>query len=277
MRKMLVVVLLVFLARPAQALELKNLRAAYGVLSAPRESSKFLPGDMLTLVYEIEELKINPKTGVATIHQSMEITDAKKKVVYSHNPRVPMDVPLFGATQMPGLSTAIMTTDQPAGTYNLKITVEDKLAKVSKSLEYEFELLKPAFGIVQAFTPAVAFQNQDFMVNFAVTGMLRDKKERLPDVEVSMRLLDKDGKSLVPAPIKNNIRDLHVEGSPTYDLTRVSVVQVSLPLVLTQKGAYTIALAANDKIAGKTVTLNLPLTVVDPLPYLKKAPVRPAE
>jgi hypothetical protein len=277
MRKVLALALLTALAAPAPApaLELKNARAAYGLLSAPRESSKFLPGDIITLIYDIEDLKVNPKTGVAQVQQTLEILDVDGKVIFGQKPR-PIEVPLFGATQMPGIVQALMTTDQNPGKYKLKVTVEDKVAKESKKLEYKFELAKPAFGIVQPFTPAVAFLNQDFVVTFAVTGMKRDPKTRLPDVDISTKLLGKNGKPLVETPIKNNIQDLHVEGTE-FDLTMMTVVPVSLHLVLSQKGHFTIDIEATDRLTKKKVVMQLPLTVIDPSPFLSKVGAASAE
>jgi hypothetical protein len=276
MRKVLALALLAALAAPAQALELKNERASYGLLSIPKESSKFLPGDIIYLVFDIEDLKVNEKDGVAEVQQILQIADGDGKVIFGQKPQ-PIKVPLFGATRMPGVVQALMTTDQKPGKYTLKVSVEDKLAKVTKKIAYDFELLKPAFGIVQPFTPSVGFLNQDFIVNFAVTGMLKDKKTRRPDVEISMRLLAKNGKPLVPQPVKNNILDWDVEGTD-YDLTKLTVVPVTLPLVLAQKGSFIVEIQATDQVAKKTVAIRLPLTVLDPTPQLNsKAAARSAD
>jgi hypothetical protein len=272
MRKapVLALALLPLLAAPASALQLKNVRAAYGLLSAPRADNKFLPGDVLTLAYDIEDLTLDPKTGVATIHQAMKIVDKDDKVIFGQDPKEPMDVPLFGSTRMPALVSAVMTFGQPAGKYKVKVTVTDRKAKVSKSLEYDFELLKEAFGIVQPLTPAVAFVGQDFVVSFAVVGMKRDK-EKLPDVQVQMKLLNESGKPLVPTPVTNNMREFHNESVPEFNLHKVKLFPWNLTLPLTQKGTFTIEIQAIDRLAKETATLRLPLTVVDPTPNLKTA------
>jgi len=273
MRKVVALAALAALAAPAHALELKNIRSAYGVLSAPRESRKFLPGDIVTVVFDIEGLKVNEKDGVADLNQVIEIYGEDK---FIRGNRQAIKVPLFGATTMPGVVQAFMTADNKPGMYKLKVAVEDKIAKATKKLEFDFELLKPAFGIVQPFTPAVAFRDQDFVINFAVTGMKRDKQSKLPDVQVVMRLLRKNGKPLVQTPVKNNIVEWHVEGT-NYDLTKIPVAPVSLPLVLSQKGEFLIEIVATDQLAKKTDSMRLPLTVLDPSPYLSKTEVRPAK
>jgi hypothetical protein len=262
--------LLAVLACPANALELKNARAAYGFLSSPRADDKYLPGDMLTYVYEIDDIQADPKTGIAYLQQTLQILDDKNKEVFKQVP-MEMEIPLFGAKRMPSFVRAIMTFDQKPGKYVLKVTVTDKKAKETKGLTYDFQLLKEGFGIVQPFTPAVGFiDQQDFVINFSVTGMERDKKTKMPNVELSVRLLDKAGKPLVPEPVTSNVRDYHVKNA--FDITQMRIIPTTLPLVLSQKGSFTIEVKATDRLAkNRTVTLLLPLTVVDATPYLKQA------
>jgi hypothetical protein len=266
--------LLAALARPAGALELKNARAAYGFLSSPRADNKYLPGDRLNFVFEIAGLKTDLKTGVAKVQQTMEVRQGTK-VVFKQDP-MEMEVPLFGATRMPSFVQVVMTRDQKPGAYTLRVSVTDKLAKATKSLDYDFRLLKEGFGLVQPFTPSVAFVNQDFFtVRYSVVGMSRDKKTKMPDVEIKMRVLDKSGEPLVPTPVTNNVKDLHID--QVFDITKMSVIPIELPLVLNRAGTFTIEVKATDRLAKETVTMRLPLTVVDPSPYLEQAKVRPAE
>jgi hypothetical protein len=278
MRKVSVLVLglAAVLACPADALELKNARAAYDLLGAPKKDNKFVPGDVLTYIYEIADLKVDEKTGVAQVQQLLEILkDGKKEgkgeLVYKNGP-LELKVPLFGAHRMPGFGIVAMTTEQEPGKYRLRITITDKLEKdkdkATKVLTYDFELLKKQFAIVQPATPAVAFLNQNFVVNFSVAGMAPDpkSKSKLPDVEVSLRLL-KAGKPTVPLAVVNNVRDLH--NPPAFDIAKMPSIPMSLPIVLSRPGTFTIEIEATDRIAKQTKTLRLPLTVVDPSQYLK--------
>jgi hypothetical protein len=262
---------------PATALELKNGRAAYSFLSVPRADNKFLPGDLLIYCYDIDDLTVDEKTGVAVVEQSFEVLDKSQKIVFKQDP-VDTEVPLFGARHMPSYVRLVMTADQPPGRYTLRLRVTDKKARdksrASQMLTYDFDLLKPGFGIVQPFTPAVAFQHQDFVVSFAVTGMKRDDK-KLPDVELSLRLLDRaTGQPLVAEPVVSKLRDLHHEQA--FDLTRMPVVPLSLPLVLSRPGEFLIEVKAVDRLAGKQeAVLRLPLIVVNPAPYLNRLSAGP--
>jgi hypothetical protein len=261
--------LVAVLACPADALELKNGRAAYDPLGVPKQDNKFLPGDFFYYFYEVEDLHVDTKTGVARVVQTMELLDEKDKIVYSPPPG-DMVVPLFGAHRM--LSNVITVTGaQPPGKYTLRVTVKDKLVKDktkgTKVLTYKFEVLKKQFGIVQPFDPSVAFMNMSLPVRFAVTGMARDPKTKLPDVEVSMYLLDKDKKPTVLKAVVNNVRDLH--DPHAFDITKMPAIPVALELNLSRAGTFFIEIEATDRLAKKTQRLRLPLTVVDPSKYLK--------
>src|SRR5262245_13303520 len=197
--------LLAVLAPGAAAVELKSPRACNGLFGATRANAKYLPGDVLILAFEIEDLKTDPKTGVANYQQAMEITDAGGTSIFAQKPAV-VEVPLFGGKRLSTFVQAIMTLDQKPGKYKVKVTVTDTGAKETKELTYDFELLKMAFGIVQPLTPAVGFIGQDFAVHFAFVGFDRDPK-KMPDIEVATRLLDETGKPVIQTPISINVKD----------------------------------------------------------------------
>src|SRR5437879_2024847 len=67
---------------PAQSV--KNVRMTYGPVGATRVGAtrtddKFLPEELLLLAYDIEGLKMDPKTGVASWEGAWEILDARGK------------------------------------------------------------------------------------------------------------------------------------------------------------------------------------------------------
>jgi hypothetical protein len=268
MRKepVLALALLAALAGPAGALELKNVRAANGPLGSTRPNAKYLPGDILILAFDVEDLKVDDKTGVATYEEELLVNDSKGELIFRERPKE-TKVPLFGARRLPLWLQLIITLDQKPGQYKMKVTVTDKLAKAKKEFEHDFEILKPAFGIVQPFTPAMGFIGQDFAVSFSVVGMARDKT-KMPDVQIATQLFDDKGEPVVATPVTNNLRDLHVEGA--FDITKMNVIPVVLPWVLNRKGDFTIEIQAQDRIAKRQITLRLPLTVLDPTPYISK-------
>jgi hypothetical protein len=276
MRKVpvLALALLTALAGRAGALELKNVRAANGLLGATRPDAKFLPGDILIVAFDVEGLKVRDKTGVAVFQQKMRVTDDQDKLVFGETPKE-VEEPLFGADRLPRFVPVVITLNQKPGHYKIQVTFTDKLANASKDLRYEFDILKPGFGIVQPLTPAVGFIGQDFAVNFAVVGMKRDDKTKMPDVKVSMQLLDAKGEPVVATPITNNLRDLHVEQA--FDITKMQVIPIGLPVVLNRKGTFTIEIHAEDRLGKRATALRLPLTVLDPAPYINKPTKSSAE
>src|SRR5580765_6595123 len=83
------------------ALELKNVRPSYGPLGAARTNTKCVPGDSLFMTYDIEGLKINPKTMRANYVTTLELVDSTGQVAFKKD--TPNDVaPQLGGNRMPG-------------------------------------------------------------------------------------------------------------------------------------------------------------------------------
>jgi hypothetical protein len=271
MRKLVVLALvcLAACADRASALEIRKIRAANGMLGAKRDQPVFLPGDFIILVFDIEGLDLDPKTGVARFRQGMQITGPDGKDIFAHAPPA-VEVPLFGAKRLPSYVQAFLPPAQAKGIYTVKIKVKDERSKETKEVDYKFKILDPRFGLVQPLIPAVGFVGQGIQISFAVVGMKRDAK-KLPDVEITTQLLNKDKEPLVKDALTLNIRDLHAP--PNNDLTKELVVPLSMPLVLSQAGTFYIQIRAKDKLGkgpASEYALELPLTVLDASPYLKK-------
>jgi hypothetical protein len=105
-------------------------------------------------------------------------------------------------------------------------------------------------------------------MNFALVGLAKDPKSKMPDADVSVQLLDEAGKPVVPTPLTHNVKDLHVP--QVFDLTTMSVVPTGTPLVLNRAGKFMIEIRATDRLGKAEATLRLPLTVIDPGPMLGK-------
>src|SRR5437899_2117970 len=87
----------------ASALELKNVRLSYAPLplGATRQDTKFVPSDSLFMTYDIEGLKINPKTMRANYLTTLELFDGTGTAAFKKD--TPNDVALqLGGTRMPG-------------------------------------------------------------------------------------------------------------------------------------------------------------------------------
>src|SRR6202011_2333598 len=126
---------------------IKNVRPSYGPLGAAGNATKFLPGDVLWINYDIEGLTFDDKTGKASYETKLEFIDGKGMVLFER--KTPNEVTAqLGGDRMPGDLHVIMGQNLDKGKYTVKLTVTDKLAKMSKSITYPVEVLPEAFGFV---------------------------------------------------------------------------------------------------------------------------------
>jgi hypothetical protein len=245
----------------AHALELKNLRTTYGPTGAPHKENKFLAGDVVCVVYDIVDLKIDADTGFARYLVSMEIFDGKGERIFNKDTPVQRYASL-GGTSMPGFATVVMGTDQKPGKYSMKITVIDRNStdKATKSINFPFELLPADFGLIHLEFPAVALTNTDFVPQCLLVGMALDSK-KMPNVDVTMRILDESGKpTLKKAFVLHIPKDLDKE----IDIKGKDYLPIPFPLFLNRPGNFTIELEAVDNNGKKTFKKTIPLKVIDP-------------
>ncbi|MCI0640868.1 MAG: hypothetical protein L0Y72_30380 [Gemmataceae bacterium] len=241
----------------ASALELKNIRPCYGPLGATRTDVKCMPGDVLFMTYDIEGLALDRKTGRANYVTTLELLDKTQKSTFKKD--TPNDVaPHLGGTRMPGDLHVILPRNQAPGKYFIKLTVQDRLGKESKSFLYEFEVVASTFGFIGVSAQAVGFPGQHYSAHFAIVDMSLDSKKS-PNVDVMMRVLDNKQKP-VAMPIFSNLpKDLPEE----IDLKKENFVPMQYPIYLNRAGSFFIEIMARDKIANKTIELRYPLTVID--------------
>ncbi len=256
---LLTVVVALLLGHRAYGLELKNLVLKTGPVGSTRTQAKFLPGDYLYLTLDISGVKVDPKTGMAQYKTTMQIFDDKGEEVFQQE-SPEKKILLLGGDNLPSAVVAFLGADQDPGKYLLKITVEDLLAKKEKSLEYEFQVLPKAFGIVQPVMPTLSWSGQDYTIAFSIVGMKRTK-EKFPDVEFSVQVEDEYRREVFPKPISLHVMQLN--DPALNDLRKKSVIPIYVPLFLNQPGNYTIVIEANDKIAEKKVTKRFPLRILD--------------
>lgn len=252
---------------PAAALEVSDVRATKGPMGAKREDNKYLPGDLLFLYFEIKDLQLDAKENMAAKYQTtMEILDKDNKSVFKD--QTPMQkIILLGGTQIRGNAFAVLGTGQEAGKFKAELTVRDINANQTKKVVYEFEVVPAAFGLVQPNTPAVWFAGLDYTVGFSVVGMKRDK-DKLPDVKITLTVLDEIGKSVLVKPWEFNVQIFHTP--PTNDLTNKDVVPVIFTFFLNKAGSYTIQVDAVDEISKEKRQMKFPLKVLDASDYAGK-------
>jgi hypothetical protein len=259
---------------PAQSggLDITHQRIVSGMFGPERKDSRLLPGEILWVRFDVENLRVN-QAGQMRYSMEMEIRDSKNKLIFRQEPRDLTWVNTLGGDRLPAMAQAFAGFDQAAGEYTLAVTVadRDKGAKNSKkTLKQKFEITEKTFGLVQPFisndlagqvpVPWLGVPGQTLFVNFMATGF---KTESRPggqeavdaDLHVEMRILDENGKPTLDKPITGDLKELPKP---------LPLVPMQFRVDLSRAGKFTIEITAKDKKSNKTSqTLKLPITVLD--------------
>lgn len=267
-----VLLMTALMVSPAQAggLKLTNVRPTFGQLGGPRPDSKYLPGDVLCYSFDIEGITINDE-GQVQYEMGMEIHDSNKKLVFESKPSARVNLALLGGGKLPAIAFTTIEDDQAAGTYTLKLTVKDLLAKpaATQTFTQTFEVTKKQFGIVGVSmsvdergsipAPTTGVVGQYYFVQFGVVAFARDAKAKAgppqPKLNFEMTILDAAGKPTFAKPIAYKLADEVKEAD--------SLVVMRYPIPFTRAGKYTVRLTAVDDLANKRTTFDLPITAVD--------------
>jgi hypothetical protein len=251
-------VLLGFIPNIASAVDIKNIRPCYGLFGPTRYKAECLPGDVLFFTFDIDGLAVDPKTKKVSYETTLQLLDAKDKVLDTiPTPANPV-VPILGGNSMPGDLYVKIGDNQPPGKYTIQMTIEDKIGKSAKAFKYPFTVLKQGFGIIRAAAPAVGFHGQHHVLQFQLVNLTLDKKKQ-PSGEVVIRILD-DKKNPIGEATKMMLpRDLP-DGT---DLEKLNLVAVPYSIYLNRPGRFTVEVVATDKNGDKTDRLSYPLTVLD--------------
>jgi hypothetical protein len=259
---------------PAQqgqsSLTLSNPRATYGELGSARPDTKFLPGDIFFLSFDIEGIKVS-EAGRVKYGMAMEVVDSAGKSIFKQNPVERDDFLPLGGNKLPARAFVSVGVEQPAGTYTCRVTVSDLAEKdktVSKTLEQKFEVLPRGFGIVQLYSaadlkgeipaPLVGVAGQSLFVHFAVIDFQRSKeKGDQPDITIEMVVYDKDKKPTLVSPTKKQIPD---EADGKVD-PKIVGVPMRFLVPLNREGGFLIELKATDNVSKKVSQVYLPLRV----------------
>jgi hypothetical protein len=242
-------------------LTLTNPRLTYGTFGAPRPNNKFLPGDSFVLAFEIEGIHVDAD-GKVLYSIGMEVSDRSGKVHFKQLPRDLETVNALGGNRLPAYASLHVGLDHDPGTYTVKVTVTDRVAKASKSLTMSGEILPRAFGLVRPIVTsdpegksptAFPVEGEPVWISFAAVGFGRDASGK-PDLSVNLRVFDETGKPTLAKPFVGVVHD----DTPK----NVHAVPMQFALNLNRPGKFTIQLDAADKATGKMANLSLPLTVM---------------
>jgi len=250
---------------PAQAssLTVGNARATFGELGPTRPDVKMLPGEIFFMSFDIDGIKVSDEGKVA-YSMAMEVTDKNGKAIFKQQPVERNDFLPLGGTKLPARAFVSVGIDQEPGTYTCRVTVTDRAAKASQTIEKTFDVLPKAFGLVQVYAssdpkgeipaPTGGVEGQQIWVHFSAVGFQRDTKTKQPNISFEMLVLNKDGTPARPKPMTELVNNGVEPGD--------SGVAMRLVLPLNRAGDFTLELKATDSLAKKTTKVTLPIHVI---------------
>lgn len=244
------------------SLTLTNIRATYGVLGPPRPDAKLLPGDDFVLSFDIQGAQANA-AGKILYAVGMEVVNKKGKVQFRQIPNeLEANVPPGGG-RLPACAHVQIGLDQEPGEYTVKVSVTDRVAGITRDFTRPCEILPKAFGLVrltitndpEGKIAAPSFQQgQTGWINFVAVGFAHNKSTGQPHVSVTMRVLDQAGHPVLARDSKGEISK---DAPPN-----VRALPMQFALAINRPGKFTVELTATDQVAGQSVNVTLPLTVV---------------
>jgi hypothetical protein len=255
---------------PAQdELKFENTRFTYGILGQSRKSDKFLPGDVVTLTFDVRGLKAKDD-GMVSYSMGFEITKkGQKKPVQKREPTAMRTLNWLGGGDLPSFAYWPIPMDSESpGDYEMTITVTDaNNAKKTATLKKAFTVEKPRLGFVRtAFThvaraddpipaPPVSVAGQTLLLHYSLVGFGFDKQDKT-DVTVTIRVLDDKGnatlKKSLTSDIKNDKKD-----APDIMVFRPAQIELNKP------GKFKVELTAKCNVTQKTTKETLDLTVLE--------------
>ncbi|MFN4261844.1 MAG: hypothetical protein ACK4RK_21395 [Gemmataceae bacterium] len=254
--------------QPAQVgqLSLANDRLTYGLLGPTRPDAKVLPGDILYVSFDIQNITVS-QTGDVSYAIGMEVLNRTGQTMYKQDPQEKRTVNSLGGNSLPAFAHVFVGLDLPPGAYTLRVTVNDVAAKTSAVLNRPFEVLPPDFGMVRLQlssigadtpeqappAPPFAAPGQSMWVSFGLVGFSRDSAKN-PNLTVEMRVLDATGKPTLPKPFVGAAN----KGVPE----NLRMVPLQMWLNLNRPGNFTIELKATDQMTKKTATMSFPIQVI---------------
>ena len=256
-------VVLAFGAVGDDKLEIANHRRTYGYLGAPRpKETGILPGDIAHFSFDIKNLKVDD-IGKAAYSIAIEIKDDAGKTIFEQRPHNSVAQNFLGGNSLPCAAHVEIPLDTKPGAVDWKVTVVDRASKASTTLTGKGKILPADFGIVQvglfadpeARTPmsAIAVVGDLAYLQFSTVGF-GWSKDKQPDVKVSMRILDENGKPTMAKPIVGKINSGVKQGE--------KFLPAQFGITMNRPGRFTIELTSECAVCGKRSQIHYGIRVL---------------
>lgn len=247
----------------SESLRITHDRTTYGILGPIRADGKFLPGDVVYLSFDMENLKADGR-GVVKYSMAMEVLDPKGDTIFKGEPEPRDFINSLGGNRIPACAHVELPTEQKPGDYTINLTIADLSAKKSEKLSHKFTVSPRDFGFVRLSSsydpdnkmpaPAIAVVGQSLWVNAFIAGFEKNAKKE-PNLNVEVQVYDQDRKPTLEKPQSFTITKLV---DPGWSLIPVQTFQT-----LNRAGKYTVEIKAEDLNSKKTSKITFPLTVFE--------------
>src|SRR5262249_39932268 len=128
---------------PAQgSLQTKNVQVRYGILGQVRKNTKFLPGDILSLTFDVSGFKVADN---GKVEYSIGFEVSKKGAKKPEVKREPEDLEAsahLGGTSLTLYAFWPIKADTPPGDYTMKLNIKDRKGGATATLSKSFEVIK---------------------------------------------------------------------------------------------------------------------------------------
>ena len=267
MRRILLATTLLALAiSPASAkMEVDKIEACYGRLGPVRKTLEFYPYDEVFFNFTVQGAKADDE-GKVDIELAWKVLDEKGKEVLAKKGAM-KGLIAFGSGSFPASVSFALPEPVIAGEYTVQVTVKDNLsgdtANFEKKLKLkasEFAIVSPQFfrdaGYTIAAPPGGTVGE---LLNFRVWTIGFDRSQGKIDNEITVQVLDKDKKELLPKPLK-----YAAEKDDPKIVKDLPALDFGGSFMLTKAGEFTLRVTITDRISKKTATWEAPLKVNAP-------------
>jgi hypothetical protein len=248
---------------PAQraSLALTNARFINGYNGPTRKESGFLPGDVVFLAFDIQNMALDA-SGRASFSIGMEVLDGTGQSRFKQLPHNQTAQNYLGGNILPSVAQVQIPLDSKPGEYTLRLTVTDRTANQSQTLERKATVLPADFGLIHLHVSAdregkvpvapVGTVGQSLYIDFAVVGFQRGPGKQ-PSVDVALRVLDDKGQPTTANPLTGRAdKDIPPD---------IQIIPLQFGLTLNRLGRFTMELSATDRLSGKSSRVTFPLLV----------------
>lgn len=262
---MLTLSLLLALSVPAQEgkLEIVNPRSTFGYLGAPRPRTGVQAGEIFHFAFDVKGMS-HDKKGRVQYKMLLEVLDEKKNVIF-HLPRVATAINFLGGDNVPCAANLLIPPETPPGQYNMRVEIEDMVSGKKALFEAQGKILPNDFALIrvgtfadqdsQVPTAPVGVVGETLHINFSAVNFLRDKNSKQPDVSVSLRVLDEQGKQVSPEALT---------GRANADIPAdYKILPMQFGVTLNRTGRFIVEISAKDELNGETAQTSFPIQVLE--------------